>query len=149
MASSSSFSADDLTATCHCARISLTVPHQPTKINECRCTVCYKLGAWWSYFPRAEVKITITPDPSSNNPTSPTTFLASEPPVDSEKNVVGLQQYLRADSEGRLAFVSCAHCGALTHWWAVAQGETPKMGVNSRLFPEKTLVGVEHGISRC
>ena len=104
---------------CHCGRVTVTIPALPERLNECRCTLCYRYGALWGYFTRADVSIT--------------------------GETVG---YVRddADTEGSLAFHHCAHCGCLTHWQGVKNVDsrdrlcpTAKMGVNCRLLPEDAI----------
>ena len=88
---------------------------------------------------------TSTSEPSSNtfNADAPETYATSASSNEEGKGIDGLTEYIREDGEGRLAFVRCTHCGSLTHWWAVKEGMTEKMGVNSRLLPEEGVEGVE------
>ncbi|KAJ9132957.1 hypothetical protein NKR19_g9200 [Coniochaeta hoffmannii] len=120
-----------LTASCHCGGVKLELPSPPTKINECRCSICYRYGALWAYYPRADVLVT------------------SEEPG-------GMRSYVREDecARGSIGFWSCGRCGCLTHWWiepkhAERNPELTKMGVNTRMLPESMLEGVERKISRC
>jgi hypothetical protein len=127
-----SSAANKLTASCHCGRVKLELPAPPTKVNECRCTICYRYGALWAYYPRDDVAVT-----------------AEDP---------GQQSYVREDHDeggrGSIGFWSCKHCGCLTHWWSQPEHVKPdangsvKMGVNTRMLPESALEGVEHKISR-
>lgn len=117
-------------ASCHCGRVKLELPAPPTNVNECRCSICYRYGALWSYYPRKDVLVT-----------------AEEP---------GTHSYVRddKDGDGSIGFYFCVHCGCLTHWWGQPdldkrRGEGAKMGVNSRMLPESMLDGVERHISRC
>ncbi|KAJ5623488.1 hypothetical protein N7490_012093 [Penicillium lividum] len=48
-----------LKSTCHCGAITVTVPHQPTEINECQCTICRRYAAAWAYYKVNEIKIDI------------------------------------------------------------------------------------------
>ncbi|RKU45129.1 hypothetical protein DL546_004096 [Coniochaeta pulveracea] len=122
----SSSSPAKLTGSCHCGRVTLELPSKPTKINECRCSICYRYGALWAYYPRNEVLVT-----------------AKEP---------GLKSYLRDDPECSkdIGFYLCGHCGCLTHWWGLEGagrgGESAKMGVNTRILGEKGIEGVERHI---
>lgn len=109
-----------LTATCHCGRITIEVPSKPTKINECQCSVCYRYGALWAYYPRCDVTVTS----------------AAGTKIDG---------YVRDDGVGNVSFNRCGHCGCLTHWFAVGEKELngQKMGVNCHMLPRSTIKGVE------
>jgi hypothetical protein len=114
-----------MVSSCHCNRIKITLPSLPTQLNECRCTVCYKYGAIWAYFPRNEVRISIAEDAK-------------------------IEEYVRKDGGGDISFNRCSNCGCMTHWWGVGErfgGGDVKMGVNCRLVPEKEIFGIERRIS--
>lgn len=122
-----------LVASCHCGRVTLELPSAPTKINECHCSVCYKYGALWVYYPRKDVMVTVAA---------------------TEKDA-SLKEYVRDDlKESGIAFCRCGHCGCMTHWWAVGKRThtVKKMGVNARMLPEEVLnsfEGVERKIAYC
>jgi len=118
--------AEPLTATCHCGRVTVTVPTAPARLNECRCSVCYRYGVLWAYYLRREVDIITT------------------------GGAAALQRYLRSDAgaDGDLAFFRCAECGCVTHWEGIADtpkrtGPDAKMGLNCRMLPESAIEGVE------
>jgi hypothetical protein len=114
-----------MVSSCHCNRIKITLPSLPTQLNECRCTVCYKYGAIWAYFPRNEVRISVAEDTK-------------------------IEEYVRKDGDGDISFNRCSNCGCMTHWWGVGEkfgGGDVKMGVNCRLVPEKEIFGIERRIS--
>lgn len=124
-------SSGPLTGTCHCGRISITIPSKPEKINQCHCTVCYKLGALWGYFPKSSVTVV-------------------------EKDGATRNRYFRSDlgdeRDVTVSFDSCPHCGTLTNWSGLPDkrpGEHAKMGVNMRLFGEveKVMGDVSRAIS--
>ncbi|KAG6361300.1 hypothetical protein INS49_009525 [Diaporthe citri] len=48
-----------LTAKCHCGRINVEIPSLPTKINECRCSICYRYGAQWAYYHFEDVNVVV------------------------------------------------------------------------------------------
>ena len=100
------------------------MPSKPEKLNECRCSVCYKYGAIWGYFPRNTVTITTTEGAK-------------------------LDPYVRSDSDGDISFNRCSHCGCMTNWWGLGaySESTYKMGVNCRLLPEKDIEGIHRKIS--
>lgn len=118
--------ADKLTASCHCGRVAIELPAPPTKLNECHCSICYRYGAVWAYYPHREVQI-----------------VAKEP---------GLRSYVREDEaqggKGTAGFYCCAHCNCMTHWLSKPEHAYPdnKMGVNTRMLPEIALFQVERRI---
>jgi hypothetical protein len=115
---------DKITASCHCGRVKLELPAPPTQVNECRCSICYRYGALWAYYPRDDVLI-----------------VADEP---------GTRAYVRkdGDAKGIIGFYTCAHCGCMTHWGAQPEHDLARMGVNTRMLPESMLEGVERKIGR-
>ena len=116
-------------ASCHCGRVTLHVPSLPAKLNECRCTVCYKYGGLWAYYPRGDVVLTVA---------------ASD-------DKAGLASYIRRDFEGAggQEFARCGHCGCMTHWWDLPpnDGGDREMGVNLRMLPEKELDGIPREVT--
>jgi len=115
-----------LKASCHCGRVSIELPSPPDKLNECRCTVCYKYGALWAYFPRDTLAV-----------------------ATAEGGTV--EAYVRADSDGYLSFNRCGHCGGMTHWLGLGEyaGPKRKAGVNCRLLPEKDIEGIPREVNYC
>lgn len=147
-----------LTATCHCGRVNVEVPSLPTKVNECRCSICYRYGAQWAYYRHEDVNVIVNINASRTGPKGP--HAQQEPLKEHEGNQgdKGLQYYVRDDSEGHLGFYFCGNCGCLTHWAPTEQGlawleeqrkakgpDAPwkKVGVNSRMLPPNLLEGVE------
>ncbi len=145
-----------LKAPCHYVRIPITLPSPPTNINECNCSVCYKLGAMWAYYPREQVGVATS---SSTFPLS-----ASFQPGASEVKPTTrginttvdeiLDNYVETDLRGDRSgatFYRCAHCGALPQWWSTSRGrggygDESIMGVNCRLMPESKVVGVKRTV---
>lgn len=39
-----------LHASCHCGAIGFSVPSAPTKLTECNCSICGRLGVLWAYY---------------------------------------------------------------------------------------------------
>lgn len=159
------------TARCHCGRISLDLPAPPQKINECRCSVCYRYGALWGYYHADQVNIfvNIVPAPvPSETAASTTTSTASSgsssgPSRGDNAIKEGLRSYVRSDSEGDIAFFFCGHCGCLTHWAATDKGRAflrqeklekgdearePKIGVNCRMIAPRLLEEVERKVGK-
>lgn len=118
-------SKDTLTVVCHCGRVRVQIPSRPTSLNECHCTVCYKYGALWSYFPRHDVVVTTASDTT-------------------------LQQYIREDADGDISFNRCGHCGCMMCWRGEGEyaGPERKMGVNCRMLPESSIEGIAKRVSK-
>lgn len=140
---------DSLTAKCHCGRVNVEIPSLPTKLNECRCSICYRYGAEWAYYHPDEVNIIVNAQGSRKAPGGvPTQAKPAESAGEGDK---GLKYYVREDSDGYLGFYFCGNCGCLTHWAATEQGlvyldslgKPKKLGVNSRMLPLTLLEGVE------
>lgn len=116
-----------LIATCHCGRVQVQMPSKPAKLNECHCSVCYKYGALWGYFPRNDVVVTTAGDTK-------------------------LQAYVRDDkgSDGHLSFNRCGYCGCMMLWWGEGEyaGPEHKMGVNCRMLPKHDIEGIERRVSK-
>jgi hypothetical protein len=112
-----------LTAVCHCGRVRVELPSKPTFLVECHCTVCYKYGGLWAYFPRNEVVVTIASDTT-------------------------LQPYMRSDMEVCLSFQRCGHCGCMVLNFGEGEyaGPEERMGVNTRMLPENEIEGIEKKI---
>jgi hypothetical protein len=105
-----------MNGSCHCGRVTVSVPDRPEFLNECNCSVCSKLGAMWGYYTADQVDVSGTPG-----------------------------GYVRGDvPEPSLRFHSCTHCGATTHYAMIEAGPTSKVGINMRLFDPAELIGVEH-----
>ena len=123
--SASSRKADTLTAVCHCGRVRIQLPSKPTRLLECHCTVCYKYGALWAYFPRNEPVIKIADDAT-------------------------LVPYIREDTAGNISFNRCSYCGCMVCWLGEKgfSGPTHKMGVNCRMLTESEIEGIEKKVSK-
>jgi hypothetical protein len=139
---------DNLTAKCHCGRVNVKIPSLPTKLNECRCSICYRYGAVWAYYHPDDVNIIVNAQGSRSAPAGAP---AQQEPESAGKGGKGLKYYVRDDSNGYLGFYFCGNCGCLTHWAATEQGRAflgwqgkpMKLGVNSRMLPLNVLEGVE------
>ncbi|POS73941.1 hypothetical protein DHEL01_v207661 [Diaporthe helianthi] len=136
---------DSLTTKCHCGRVSVEIPSLPAKLNECRCSICYRYGAEWAYYHPDDVNIIVNAQGSRK-------ALGGKParkePETVGEEAKGLRYYARDDSDGNFGFFFCGNCGCLTHWAATEQGrdslgKPKKLGVNSRMLPLTLLDGVE------
>lgn len=121
-----------VTVKCHCGRIKIDLPGPPDQVKECRCSLCYRYGALWTYF-QDENEVTITAD---------------EP---------GAKSYEREDGNKFAGFYHCAHCGCLTHWWPTKEGEAERkknpagrsaVGVNCRMLPPGMIEGIKRIVAR-
>ncbi|KAI3391977.1 hypothetical protein diail_6384 [Diaporthe ilicicola] len=147
-----------LTARCHCGRISVEVPSLPTKINECRCSICYRYGAMWAYYKHEDVNVIVNIQALGSRPQDSLAQQEAVAPREDKGEAKGLQYYVRTDGDGNIGFHFCGNCGCLTHWsptekrlaWLKREKETKgdaapwaKVGVNSRMLPPNLLEGVE------
>jgi hypothetical protein len=100
-----------ITGTCLCGSISFT-HESPEKLVRCNCLACRSYGTLWAHGSLTMISIT------TNGPTT---------------------RYIRADSDGDLAFVSCATCGVTTHWEPTTPQNGPAdMAVNAALCDPRT-----------
>lgn len=93
-----------LEASCHCGAVRLEIPRKPRSLTACNCSICRRYGTLWGYFQASSVRIR-----------------AARGATDS---------YLWGDR--RLRFVRCRNCGCITHWQAVRDPQSRRMGVNCR-----------------
>ena len=104
-------------ATCHCGRVSLEVPSEPTEVTDCTCSICRRYGVLWAYYSPRQVRV----------------------------RTEGTAQDTYQWGEQKIAFHRCAHCGCVSHW-ASLDPARDRMGVNARLMPLELLskVRVRH-----
>ncbi|KAK0624954.1 hypothetical protein B0T17DRAFT_531531 [Bombardia bombarda] len=137
-----------LTATCHCGSILITLPHKPERINECRCSLCYRYGALWGYYIRGDVEV---------KGVGGVVIEGTE-----AKHIIatnGIDSYIRREdsypnrdegAKGDISFNRCGVCGVLTHWWrekGERVGPEHKMGVNLRLVGEGGIEKIERRVT--
>ncbi len=100
---------------CLCRKVTVEIDEAPEYINICNCRFCRSLGAAWGYFRKAQV--TVTGETKS---------------------------YRRDDlDEIFLDGYFCPTCGTCTHYVNFAQPERDRMAVNTRLFEQDELDGIE------
>jgi hypothetical protein len=100
---------------CHCGAVTIRVPSTPEYLNDCNCTLCWKLGTLWGYFPASQVEFS-----------------------------GAVRTYLRSDMPGaQLSAEFCGSCGATTNWRMVGEDAPDRMGVNMLLFDPADLTGIE------
>jgi hypothetical protein len=103
-----------ITGTCHCGRVSITIPRKPDEVTQCNCSLCAKTGFRGIYFGSDQIAI--------------------EGQFDS---------YVRADlKQPYLANHRCKTCGIMTHWTPLGPPPHERVGVNARLIDEALLEGV-------
>ena len=103
-----------ITGTCHCGRVSITIPRTPEQVTQCNCSLCSKTGFRGVYFGSDEIAI--------------------EGEFDS---------YVRTDlKQAYLANHRCKTCGILTHWTLLSDQPHDRVGVNARLIDEALLKDV-------
>jgi hypothetical protein len=104
-----------MNGSCHCGAVTIRVPGPPAYLNACNCTLCWKLGAMWGYYPIGEVAFS-----------------------------GAVRSYLRSDiPDARMTTEHCDRCGATTNWRLIGENAPPRLGVNMRLFEPAELAGVE------
>ncbi len=104
---------DLVTATCHCGAVRLHLPAVPATMVDCNCTICRRLGALWSFYPREQVRLEAAPD--------------------------ALQAYVWGARTIRT--MRCAYCGCATHWAPLADDAPAdaRWGVNVRMLPPQAI----------
>ena len=136
-----------LTGSCHCGRVRVTVPATPAYLNECQCSLCFKYGVRWCYFPKDQVTVEIV---SGDGGT--TQHSLADPAAASSTPLPGLALYIRNDvgyktEPEHTAFNRCAICGGVAFWIRTHPSHVAKpdgrTGVNSQLFARADLEGVE------
>jgi hypothetical protein len=100
-------------ASCHCGSVKIELPRKPRRLTECNCSICRRYGGRWAYYPAAQVRI---------------------------RGRRALSAY--AWGERGIRFMRCKHCGCVTHWAAVKNPGTSRMGVNTRNVDPDILKGV-------
>ena len=103
--------AAELTGRCHCGAVCITIPHKPSSVTQCNCSLCAKTGFRGIYFSSNQLKI--------------------DGAVDG---------YVRKDlSEAFLQTFRCKSCGIATHWEPLTPPPHERMGVNANLFDPAVL----------
>lgn len=98
-----------VTATCHCAAVTIEVASAPDRVTSCNCSMCRRYGALWAYYPPGEVR---APGPDL------------------------LDGYIQGDRS--LTTWRCRVCGCVTHWTPTDPG-LDRMAVNARMMPPDIL----------
>ena len=100
---------------CHCGKVKLKSAEFPADITRCNCSICYRLGALWAYYPETEVKI----------------------------EAAGGMLTVYAWGEEKMLFhrctncgctnCGCTNCGCTTHYTSVEENGHKKIAINARM----------------
>ncbi|MCC6919475.1 MAG: GFA family protein [Alphaproteobacteria bacterium] len=105
-------------ASCHCGAVRMEIEAAPAELLDCRCSICRRLGALWSYYAPRQVRIT-SPEGA--------TFI-----------------YKWQDEV--LEFHTCRTCGCTTHWAPVDKSHD-RMGVNARMMAPEIVAAAKLRVS--
>ena len=94
-------------ASCHCGAVNIVLPHAPSVVVECNCSLCRRYGVRWVYYDASE--LTGLPEPGTTD-----SYAWNGKHVD---------------------FHRCRTCGCVTHW-APRSASRITRGINARLLPE-------------
>ena len=104
-----------LTGSCHCGRVTVTIPERPGQVAHCNCSLCSKTGFQGIYYPGDAVRI--------------------EGEVD---------DYVRANcNPAYIAQHRCRNCGIITHWTPLTDPPHERIGINARLFDPGIFAEIE------
>ncbi len=100
---------------CLCGNVNLSLEEAPEYINICNCRFCRSAGAAWGYYRKAQV------------------------------SVEGETKTIQRDDldEIWLDRHFCANCGSCTHYSVVKDEHRDRIAVNTRLFVQDDLDGIE------
>ncbi|ESP90810.1 MULTISPECIES: GFA family protein [Pseudoalteromonas] len=101
----------DLSGSCHCGNIAITLKKAVDLVTSCNCSLCHRYGAIWGYFELSEVELTVTNSQ--------------------------VKSYQHGDQY--LAFHHCSDCGCVTHYTPTEKYNTTRMAVNLRMFDKALL----------
>ena len=99
-------------ASCHCGAARLVVPHPPSTVTSCTCTLCHNFGHLSAYFSEAEVTLPA-------------------------KEIT--QTYMHGDKD--IVFHRCVNCGSQTHSVGrdMEKSGNDRMAINADLLPREVL----------
>lgn len=96
-----------LEASCHCGAVRIQVDDAPTRLTECNCSICGRLGALWAYYTTSTLRVVQGADATGTY----------------------------AWGDRRIAFHHCRTCGCTTHYTGLGPDATDRVAVNGRLLP--------------
>jgi hypothetical protein len=97
----------EFSASCHCGNLKLFAKLSPVSLTSCNCSICYRLGALWAYYNRAEVEIVTGDQPAAS--------------------------YTWARKTIR--YHHCANCGCTTHYTSTERDGNELVAINARMAP--------------
>lgn len=100
---------------CLCGSVSVEIDEAPEYINICNCRFCRSLGAAWGYFRKAQVQVDGETRPFRRN----------------DLDEIWLEGHF------------CPNCGTCTHYINVGDPERDRTAVNTRVFEQDDLDGIE------
>lgn len=103
-----------ITASCHCGAVRIEIDQAPTRLTDCNCSICRRLGALWCYYTRDQVRFVMAPDAT-----------------------VGYAQ-----GDKTLETHHCRTCGCTTHWTSISAENPDRVAVNARLFDPADRAGI-------
>jgi len=92
-------------ASCHCGAVRLQVAEAPTRVTDCNCSICRRLGALWAYYRIDQVRVLSRPGATA--------------------------AYVQGDRT--LAVHHCRTCGCTTHWTGLGES-VERAAINARLL---------------
>lgn len=95
---------------CHCGNVNLAFEKLPTKVRDCDCPMCNRLGALWADFDPSAV------DVKSSKPTATYQW-----------------------GDGEFEIHHCPNCGCTTHYTSTEVSEKPELGINLRMLDRRQL----------
>ncbi|WP_428244103.1 GFA family protein [Gynuella sp.] len=107
-----------LTCTCHCGNVEITLPQLPETAVSCNCSICRRLGTWWTKYEKADVSIVFNKQPS-----------------------VG---YIWGDR--CIEFQHCPICASVTHYTGTSDYPSTQVAINARMLslPEQQNIHIRH-----
>ena len=108
---------NEITGSCHCGAVQITLPQPPDEVFECNCSLCSRVGWIGGYYPISKVIIT-------------------------EANEC-LSAYVQGHKT--IKVWHCKTCGCTTHWTPNSPADDDsQIGVNMRMFTRSDWSDAEH-----
>ena len=103
-----------LKASCHCGAVTLEIPSKTKKLAECNCSICWRYGVRWAYYPNGAVTIRAAPGV--------------------------IRQYCWGEKESWFKF--CGECGCVINHEPIDETSNGPMAINARLMEPKEIHGL-------
>lgn len=104
----------EVSGSCHCGDVRITVPLQPRSVTDCNCSICRRYGTLWAYYPHASVRL--------------------------EAAKKAIAEYRWGDQT--LRFARCRRCGCVLLWERLKPTASSRSGVNMRNFEPALVEGL-------